>query len=110
MTLPQTTSQLLKITYPNGSVAYAPVFLNGFYYGKADVDAGHAYAEPTFDEAPLDRYYEWNAHTSTATLERIEETFVKLLARLPQPTVSQIIETLSTSEVYTHFRRFVGLT
>ena len=106
MTLPQTTTQLLKITYANGIVAYVPVFLDGTYYGKDDVKAGRAVAEDWPVEAPLDRYYEWAAHTPGSALEEIEQTFGQLLRIVGSARTRQILEELGTSEVYTHFRRW----
>lgn len=108
MSLPQTTTQLVKVFYPNGNVAYAPVFLDGYYYGKADVEAGQAVVETT-TECPLDRYYEWACHSPAEGLERIERTFDELLEYLDVARVGRVIELVGTSEVYTHFRRHVGL-
>lgn len=106
MTLPRTTRQLLKITYPTGAVAYAPVFPDGTYYGKDDVDAGRAVAETVTGGYPLDRYYEWASHTPAAVLEEIEQTFAQLLRIVGPARTRQILEEISTPEVYTHFRRW----
>ena len=102
-------NQLMRVAYPNGVVAYAPVFPDGTYYGRTDVEAGHAVAVVSTD-CPLDRYHEWLAHSSTAILEGIEAQFSRLVELLSTPNdhslVLSILEILSTSEVYTHFRIF----
>lgn len=110
MTLPKTTRQLLKITYPNGAVAFAPVFLDGSYYGKDEVDAGRAVAEPVFDGYPLDRYYEWAAHTPSEVLQKIEATFADLERILEdRAAVRRVVGLISTSEVFTHYQRWSGV-
>jgi hypothetical protein len=97
-------NQLVRVTYPNGAVAYAPIFEDGTYYGSADVAAGLAVAEPSYD-CPLDRYHAWLAHTPTPILEDIELCFARLLRAVGPDSTRRIIERISCSEVYTHFRR-----
>lgn len=98
-------NQLMKVTYPNGFIAYAPVFEDGTYYGKYDFEHGLAVAEVSTN-CPLDSYHEWASHTPIATLEAIEDTFTQLLRVVGPARTRQILEELSTPEVYTHFRRW----
>lgn len=96
--------QLMEVIYPNGIVAYAPVFPDGRYYGQGDVEAGIAVAEVSYD-CPLDRYHEWLSHTPTEKLEKIEAEFGRLIDILGVDLSRDVLEALGTSEVYTHFRR-----
>lgn len=100
----KSVNQLVKVSYPGGPVAYAPVFEDGTFYGSADVAAGHAVAEVSY-ECPLDKYHEWLSHTPVIILEDIERTFARLLRTLGPAYTRQVIERLGTSEIYTHFRR-----
>lgn len=105
MTTVNPLNSLMKVTYPNGAVAWAPVFPDGDYYGKADVERGVAVAEVSYD-CPLDRYHEWLCHVPSEVLERTEETFAELIRSLGVEKARRTVEILSTSEVYTHFRRY----
>jgi hypothetical protein len=101
-------NQLMEVTYPNGVVAYSPVFEDGTYYGRYDVEHGLAVAEVSMD-CPLERYHAWLSHSPSETLEAIEQTFGQLLRVVGPARTRQILEELSTPEVYTHFRRWEDL-
>lgn len=96
--------RLVRVYYPNGTLALAPVFTDGYFYGRPDVEAGHAVADYSGTLHPLDSYHEFASHTPSEILERCERTFTDLIHIVGMERAGEIVETLGTSELYTHFR------